>query len=501
MATWIIEMTVHYEPNGRVVVLRVDNPPVNALSHGVRVGLLEGLQRAQTDAAVDAVVVIGAGRTYMAGADLKEFGRPKEPPLLGDVQAAMEASTKPIVSAIHGTALGGGLEVALCGHWRVASADARLGLPEVKLGLTPGAGGIQRMTRLAGPQAALEIILSGDAIDAAHARTLGVIDEVVPGDLLAGAIAFAQRVVQERRPLRIVKHLQDAIADVDDETFELYRRRSHEATPGLLAPGKIIACVEAACRLPVEDAFRFDAECYRECLGSPQREAMIHLFFAERAARKAPTAVEKGQAVGSRKVFVIGEQQLGPWFSGRLESIGVSVACTPGWPMDDACTAADAIIDARTDAQGADPVRSPLRADRIVRMHLTTCDGSPALLEVVWDDAMTTACVALATAIVTAVALPALWVRRRSLVQRMRRHLAGTASPEPQAQDEDDSLATLLHPLAQEGARALEDGMAMRASDIDVACIHGLGLPRWRGGPMFWASQSGIRPDATPART
>src|SRR5439155_5745543 len=136
---------VHYETHARIAVLCVDNPPVNALSHSVRIGLLDGLQRAQADAAIDAIVIIGGGRTYMAGADLKEFGRPKDPPLLSDVQAAMEALRKPIVSAIHGTALGGGLEVALTGHWRVATRDAKVGLPEVKLGLTPGAGGIQRL--------------------------------------------------------------------------------------------------------------------------------------------------------------------------------------------------------------------------------------------------------------------------------------------------------------------------------------------------------------------
>jgi len=317
--------SVNYQVHGEVAVLTVENPPVNALSHGVRAGLVEGLLRAGADAAVTAIVIIGGGRTYMAGADIKEFGRPIEPPRLSDIQQAMENSTKPVISAIHGSALGGGLEIALAGHWRVARADAQVGLPEVKLGLLPGAGGTQRSTRLIGPAAALELITSGNPLKAAEAQAVGLVDEVVEGDLLDGAIDFARRVVAEQRELRVVKHMRDRIAAVDPQLFADFRKKIEKKARGLLAPWKIIECIEAACYKPVDEAFQFEKDSFQLCHDSPQRQALVHLFFAERAARKIPDMPADTQPLPIRRVAVIGAGTMGGGIAMCFANAGIPV--------------------------------------------------------------------------------------------------------------------------------------------------------------------------------
>ena len=192
--------SVRLELDGDVAVVVIDNPPVNALSHHVRQGILDGMTQAAADPAVAAIVLICDGRTFIAGADITEFGGPPKGPSLQAAQDAMENSPKPVVAAVHGTALGGGLEVAMCAHYRVADAKARFGLPEVKLGLLPGAGGTQRLPRVTGVPKALEMMTSGEPIGAEEALECGLVDEIV-GDLRAGAVAFARRVVAEGRPL------------------------------------------------------------------------------------------------------------------------------------------------------------------------------------------------------------------------------------------------------------------------------------------------------------
>jgi 3-hydroxyacyl-CoA dehydrogenase len=229
---------------GAVAVITVDNPPVNALKHEVRAGLAEALRRARDDAAIGAVVITCAGRTFFAGADITEFGKPPQAPGLGEVIAAIEAMPKPVVAALHGTALGGGFEVALACHFRVAAPTARVGLPEVKLGLLPGAGGTQRLPRLVGPEKALQMIVSGEPIAAAEALADGVIDEIATGDLTADAIAFARRVVAERRPLRRVRDRDDklAAARADSTRFDEAAAALTRRLRGREAP---LACVEA----------------------------------------------------------------------------------------------------------------------------------------------------------------------------------------------------------------------------------------------------------------
>src|ERR1700732_4599809 len=204
-----INASVDLRRNRDVVVVTADNPPVNALKHEVRAGLTEALAQACDDDAVRAVVIACAARTFFAGADITEFGKPPQAPSLHDVITAIEAIPKPVVAALHGTALGGGFEVALACHFRVAAPGARLGLPEVKLGLLPGAGGTQRLPRLVGPEKALQMIVTGEPIGATEAREDGIIDEIVDGDLTAGAIDFARGVVREGGPLRLLRDREE----------------------------------------------------------------------------------------------------------------------------------------------------------------------------------------------------------------------------------------------------------------------------------------------------
>ena len=295
---------VHLTREGDVAVITVDNPPVNALGLAVREGLMARLAEAQADAAVRAIVVAGA-RVFMAGADIKEFGKPPVAPHLTDVIAALEASPKPVTAAIAGAALGGGLEVAMACHHRVAVADARVGLPEVNLGLLPGAGGTQRLPRLAGPEAALDLMTSGRHLPAAKARDLGVIDEIVEGDLLAAAIVHA-RAHADGPPPRTGERT-DSIAGVDPALFESWRRKNAARWRGQMAPFRIVDCVEAACTLPLEQGLAFEREAFQQCLASPTRAAMVHLFFAERAAQKVrgvgpevkPRAIASAAVIGA----------------------------------------------------------------------------------------------------------------------------------------------------------------------------------------------------------
>ena len=301
---------VNYETDRDVAILTVDNPPVNVLGHAVREGLYEGLKRAGTDAAVTSVVIICAGRTFIAGADINEFKGPIKDPRLRHIQQAIEASEKPVIAAIHGTALGGGLELALACHWRIAQRDAKLGLPEVNIGIIPGAGGTQRLPRLVGPEVAMEIITSGKHFDAQFGLDQGVFDELVDGDLRAGAVAFARRAVSERRPLRVTSRTDEKVRGVDPKVFADFRKKIERRARGQLAPWKCIDAVEVACREPFEIGDRLEQEVSEACRKSLQHAALVHLFKAERDARKIP-GLDAGKPQPLRKVAVIGSGTMG----------------------------------------------------------------------------------------------------------------------------------------------------------------------------------------------
>jgi 3-hydroxyacyl-CoA dehydrogenase len=322
-----ITPSVRLDGRGRVAVLTVDNPPVNALSHHVRLGLRDGLRQAIADAGADAVVIACAGRTFIAGADITEFGKPPQEPILWHVLEVIEQSPKPVVAAIHGTALGGGLEVALACHWRVGVRTARLGLPEVKLGLLPGAGGTQRLPRLVGVEKALQMIVSGEPVGAEEAHRLGLLDEIVEGDLTAGAVAFAERVVAERRPLRKVRDIEDRIAAARGrpEIFSEFRKSIARQTRGFRAPEACIQAVEAAVNLPFEQGIARERALFLELLNSPESRAQRYFFFAEREAAKIPDIPPDTPTREVRRAAVIGAGTMGGGIAMCFANVGIPV--------------------------------------------------------------------------------------------------------------------------------------------------------------------------------
>jgi 3-hydroxyacyl-CoA dehydrogenase len=325
---------VSYRVEGAVAVLTIENPPVNALSLPVREGLMRSLERAAGDAQVNALVLTGGNGSFSAGADITELvsGLVLSSPITREVQARMEGLSKPLVAAIEGMALGGGFELALSCHWRVASRGAHVGLPEVKLGLIPGAGGTQRFTRLAGPQAALEALTSGAQLAAARALELGLID-VLCEDALAGAIAHARRAALEEWPLRLASEVSEHIRNVDPGLFAAFRKKIEPRARGQLAPWRIIDSIEAACTRPLEDAFRLEREYFIECRESPQRSALVHAFLAEREARKVPGQSAQAKPLPVRAAGVVGAGTMGAGIAMCFANAGIPVALLDRFPQ------------------------------------------------------------------------------------------------------------------------------------------------------------------------
>jgi 3-hydroxyacyl-CoA dehydrogenase len=318
-------MSVDYTVEGEVAVLTVNHPPVNALSLVVREGLMAGIEKALADDGVKAILLLGGGATFIAGADISEFGTDKsrQGPRLQDLQRALETSAKPTVAAIHGTALGGGLELALTCHSRVAVSGAKLGLPEVKLGLLPGAGGTVRTPRLIGAEAALSLITSGEHIPAAKAHALGLIDAIIP-DLRAGGVAHANKLIAEGAPPPVIAR-NEKVTGVDPAIFRDFREKTAKKSRGQIAPAKIIDCIEAACAKPAAEALAFETAAFQELFQSDQRKALIHYFFAEREARKIPDIPEGVRAEKIKSVAVIGAGLMGGGIGMVFANAGIPV--------------------------------------------------------------------------------------------------------------------------------------------------------------------------------
>ncbi len=294
--------------HGAVSVITVDNPPVNALSQAVRAGLVSGIEAAEANDACEAVIIICAGRTFIAGADIKEFGKPPLEPFLPDVVARIEACEKPVIAAIHGTALGGGFEVALGCHYRIALASAAIGLPEVNLGLLPGASGTQRLPRLIGAEKALDVMLTGKPVKAPLARDYGAIDEIADGDdLEAAAVSFATQCIA-RGPRRI-RDME--VARVDAAMFDATRKKIASRTRGLISPEKIIVAVELATKTDFDAGCAAERELFLECMASPQSSGLRHAFFAERGVAKVPGVSKDTPKRDIAKLAVIGAGTMG----------------------------------------------------------------------------------------------------------------------------------------------------------------------------------------------
>jgi len=315
---------VYFERHGDIGVVIVDNPPVNALSPGVPEGIVKHIDAGAADPAIKAMVVIGAGRSFIAGADIRQFGKGR-PPLTRKPYDAYEQSSKPIVAAIHGYALGGGLENALACHYRIAVASAKVGLPEVLIGLLPGGGGTQRLPRLIGPKAALDLIVSGRHVPAPEAAELGILDRVVPSDadLKLEAIKFANE-ISDKRPLRLIRDLVAKLPEGED-IFEAKKKEISRRARNQIAPYNNIKAVQAAVEMQFEDGLKRERELFEELVNSNESKALRYAFFAEREAQKLPD-VPKGTPVKTIKTAaVVGAGTMGGGIAMCFADAGIPV--------------------------------------------------------------------------------------------------------------------------------------------------------------------------------
>jgi 3-hydroxyacyl-CoA dehydrogenase len=642
---------------GAISVVTVDSPPVNALSHAVRSGIKAEVDRAIADQAVSGIVLICAGRTFIAGADITEFGKPMKEPGLAAIIETIEASPKPVVAAIHGTALGGGLELALACHYRVAAREARLGLPEVKLGILPGAGGTQRLPRIVGLARALDMITSGEPIDTKEALASGLVDEIATAELRAAAVGFAEKAVRNRLPLRRVRDMSDKLSVPEPDFFRNYKSTLAKRRRGLEAPQACVDAVEAAATLPFDQGLKRERELFLKLLGGAQSKAQRYFFFAEREANKIPDVPAQTPVTPIRKAAVIGAGTMGGGIAMNFANVGIPVtvveanqaaldrglgvvrknyeisASRSGMPAEEIekrmalikgavayeeIADADLVIEAVFEDMALkkevfaklDRIAKP---DAILATNTSTLDvnaiaaatGRPAsviglhffspanvmrLLEIVRGAKTAKPVIATSMALAKTIRkVPVLvgvcdgFVGNRMLAQRGReaerlliegalphqvdkvltdfgfpmgpfamgdlagldvgwrvRQARGTKAPiadalyeagrlgqktsagyyhyEPgsraplpdpdveriivevskalgvrrHAIPEAEMLERLLYPMINEGAKILDEGMALRPSDVDVIWVYGYGWPIYRGGPMHYADSIGL---------
>jgi len=321
---------VQFAKDNEIAVITINNPPVNALSPGVPEGISEAIERISNDPEIMAAVLIGGGRTFVAGADIKEFGKMvsgKAPRGAGMLPFLLrvEDSRKPIVVAIHGTAFGGGLELAMSGHYRVAVPSAQVGQPEVKLGIIPGAAGTQRLPRLAGVAAAVEMCTDGKPVSAEKALALGIIDKLVDGDLLAGAIAFAREVASKPTPKTRERNGKLGTPEQNAPIFAAARENARKKQRGLLAPVAAIDAVEAATKLPFEEGCKVEQELFIKCLMSDQSKALIHVFFGEREVAKIPDIPKDTPLIPVKRLAVVGAGTMGGGITMVFANAGIPV--------------------------------------------------------------------------------------------------------------------------------------------------------------------------------
>lgn len=475
-----------YRLEGRVAVIAIDSPPVNALGHAVRTGIVECFTRALNDPAAQAIVIACEGRTFFAGADVTELGRPIQPPLLGDIMVLFEASPKPVVAAMHGTALGGGFELALAAHYRVMAPSAAVGLPEVALGLLPGAGGTQRVPRLIGVAAAVEMIGLGRQVKAQEALALGLVDAVLrEGALIEDAIAFAERLLDTKAPLRRVC---DMATDLDragaQAVFDRFRQANPHLFIGYKAAEGVLNAIAAATELSFEAGLASEKEISKALLASPESAAQRHLFFAERAAVKLPGS-EKLRAVPPSRIALIGSSG----FADRLRAAGLDVVSDrddadmvvvgAGEELPTGLTSGTIVLTDRTDQLDKEAGQGPV-ARRVVGLTLRR-----GVAEVVVGAAAGPEAALAAMALARKVGLPAIFVRpsRLGVVARLE-EAAGTAGGRPASAGHAP-----VGPVMDAAFALLDEGVAWRASDIDFAAVQAGLWPAWQGGPAFAAQR------------
>jgi 3-hydroxyacyl-CoA dehydrogenase len=466
---------VHYQRHDDIGVIRIDNPPVNALGHAVRSGLLEALDRGLADDGARALVLMADGRTFIAGADIREFGQPPRQPILPEVIARLEASTKPLVAVLHGTALGGGLEVALGCHYRVALPGTRVGLPEVKLGLLPGAGGTQRLPRLVGVDNALELITSGRFVPAEEALALGIIDAIdetaVPLDAGLGA---ARAILEGQRTARRTGELPAPAADPG--AIARHRARLETEEPELFSPFRCLEAVAASTDVSLTEGLRRERELFLACMDSPQRAGLIHAFFAARAPHRVP---DTGETPTLTRIALLGEHPLFERLKGNAGRTGIELTDRP----DESTQACLITLDdaaPRCPAGCLSIVLQPAegigRLDELDADLVLVTPPQGALVELVATRASAEQQQAAASAL-KALRQAVVVSRRDSLLAAL--HRAANVAP-------DDRCA------AMEAASLLlaEQGFCYRTSDIDLLAVEVLGYPRHLGGPHRQATLS-----------
>ena len=321
-------MTASYEVRGAVAVITLNNPPVNGLGYDTRRGVADGVERANADAAVKAIVLTGGGKAFSGGADIREFGSPKaiaEPNLLSLI-LQVEASAKPVVAALHSVVMGGGLELSLGCHYRVAAPGAQIALPEVKIGLVPGAGGTQRPPRVLGVETALNMIVSGEPVKSEMLAAIPgqkLIHKLIDGDLMAGALAFAAEIA-DKRPLPRVRDLKAEHPNADGY-FAFARNTVKAMAKNFPAPAKCVDCVEAAVKMKFDDGMRFERDTFLALMMTPESKALRHAFLGERAASKIPDVPEDTPQRKIEKVAVIGAGTMGGGISMNFLNAGIPV--------------------------------------------------------------------------------------------------------------------------------------------------------------------------------
>lgn len=595
---------VDFTIQGNIGVITVHNPPVNALSIGVPEQIIEYLELGSNNPEIAAFILMGGGSTFIAGADIRELGKPKPAGAvtLHELLPVLEECKKPVVAAIHGTALGGGLEVALACHFRCAVASAKLGLPEVKLGLLPGGGGTQRLPRLIGVEPALKLMLSGDHIDTQKALELGLIDDILNGELLSASVSFATRIVSECLPLRKISRMNAVLKTENAADFFITVREDLKKTcRGYLSPFLIVDCVEAACSLPFADGRIKERELFRQCVESRQSNGLRHVFFAEREAGKIPDIPKDTPVVLLRRAGVIGAGIMGrsiainfvdsgiPVFlieksqelldnalriihdnyaylvsTGRLSQVimdkRLELIC--GSVTPDILKSVDVVVETVSENiaikqklfQVLDRICSPTtilatttstldineiaavtaRPERIIGLHFLNHLEGVRLLEVVRTVSSSNETVAASMTLAKKLNKIGVVVRmcdgfvcnrmfaaftravhdilnEGALLQQVDRVLydfgfamdtrtmaeiasfeINLATNNRREVGDREIIERCLFAQINEAATILEEGVALRAGDIDLVSIHGYGFPAYHGGILFYAESNGL---------
>src|SRR5436309_585174 len=314
-----------YSVRDGIAVITLNNPPVNSLGNALRAAIMEYLKKAEGDPAVKGAVLIGSAKAFSGGADIREFNKPREKPDLAEVNDQQDAMTKPLVAAIGGFALGGGLELALACHFRIALAKSQLGLREVKLGIPPGSGGTQRLPRIIAMAEALRMMTSGNPIAAERAKLLGLVDEIVEGDLLEAAVLFLARLLKEGRPRRRIRDMQAKVDGDPKAFFAQAREQVARESKGYPAPLEIVTCAEAAATRPFDEGRKVERERFAHLVNTPESKALRHMFFAERQTSKIPDVPEGTPQREIKQAAIVGAGTMGGGIAMSFANAGIPV--------------------------------------------------------------------------------------------------------------------------------------------------------------------------------